>query len=237
MHRNVTTYYVAMVANRLALLGAVLADDTRAEILCALMDGRAHTGGELARHIGVSPSSISEHLSKLQDRHLVSVEPQGRHRYFRLASAEIAEMLETVGAACHPIDSPPPTAAAGLLYARTCYDHLAGELAVRILDQLLADGRLEDNDGQLALTPTGEVTLSAIGIDTAEARTAKRPTVRSCLDWTQRRHHLAGSVGAAMLDTFLAHRWMTEGAQPRVVELTDHGRRAIAELFKLDLGR
>ncbi|MEO0494248.1 MAG: helix-turn-helix transcriptional regulator [Actinomycetota bacterium] len=226
-----------MATNHLAVLGAMLADNTRAEILCTLMDGRAHTGGELAGHIGVGPSTVSEHLSKLQERQMVTVEPQGRHRYFRLASPEIAEMLETLGAACHPIDISPPAAPAALLYARTCYDHLAGELAVQIYDQLLADGRLDHHHGQLVLTPTGEATLSAIGVDIDKARGARRPTVRSCLDWTQRRHHLAGSAAAATLDTFLTQRWITRGPKPRTVNLTDRGRRAIAKHFNLNLNR
>lgn len=224
-----------MTRNQIAVLGALLADHTRAEILCTLMDGRAHTGGELARHIGVSPSTISEHLSKLQDGQMVIVEPQGRHRYFRLASAEVAALLETLGAAANPIGAAMHKAPAALLYARTCYDHLAGELAVHIHDQLLADGHLhhDDDHHHLGLTPSGAELMAAIGVDVDAARAAKRPTVRGCLDWTQRRHHLAGSVAAGMLDAFLAQQWVTRGVKPRVIQITDTGRVAIRDHFNL----
>lgn len=222
-----------MTKNRLANLGAIFADETRSEILALLMDGRAHTGGELARHIGVSPSTVSEHLSRLLDAAMVVVEPQGRHRYFRLASPEVAELLEALGAAPQPADLPGPKAPAALLYARTCYDHLAGELAVGIYDQLLADSHIEPDEGTLRLTSSGEALIERLGVDIAKARASQRPTVKSCLDWTERRHHLAGSVGAGILDALLDRSWIARDSKPRTIRVTDNGRGAIRDHFNL----
>lgn len=218
-----------MAKNRLAALGAMLADETRSEILCALMDGRAHTGGELARYIGVSPSTVSEHLSKLLDAGMVGVEPQGRHRYFRLASPEVAELLEALGASPVPAGLPAPKAPARLLHARTCYDHLAGALAVEIYDKLLVDCHIEPDGEILRLTPSGEALIGGLGVDIAQAQASRRPTVKSCLDWTERRHHLAGSVGAAILDVFLDRRWLARDTQPRSIRVTELGRSAFSD--------
>ena len=221
-----------MAANRIAALGALIADDTRAEILTALMDGRAHTGSELARHVGVAASTTSEHLSKLLDAGMVTVEPQGRHRYWRLASPEIAELLETLGAS--PGAAPDgPRAPAELAHARTCYDHLAGELAVAIFDALVGEGHLVEEDDRLVITTSGLVFFGAIGVDTEAIVTAKRPKARPCLDWTQRRHHLAGASGKAMLDAFLANGWVRRGPRPRSIRVTRIGREAIAAQFAL----
>ena len=216
----------------IARFGALLADESRAEILCALMDGRAHTGSELSRHVGISASTTSEHLSKLLDAGTVAVEAQGRHRYWRLADPGVAELLEAIGAsATHPAD---PRAPADLAYARTCYDHLAGRLAVTIYDRLLADDHLEDVDGQLRVTESGYDLLATIGADVGRIRTASRARARPCLDWTQRRHHLAGAAGKALLDALLANGWIKRGNRPRTIRITESGRARLAEAFGLD---
>ncbi len=211
----------------------MLADDTRAEILTVLMDGRAHTGSELARHVGVAPSTTSEHLSKLLDAGLVAVEPQGRHRYFRLASRDIAELLETLGASPTLTPAPRPSAPTALAFARTCYDHLAGELAVRIYDHLVAQAHLDEADDRLALTPSGLRLFDSIGVDTQAIGSSKRPKARRCLDWTERRHHLAGAAGAAFLDALLANRWVTHGPRPRSLLVTNAGIKAMTTSFGL----
>lgn len=215
----------------IARLGALLADETRAEILCALMDGRAHTGSELSRHIGVAPSTISEHLSKLLDADIAAVEAQGRHRYWRLADPSVAELLETLGAnATTPND---PKVPADLAHARTCYDHLAGELAVAIYQQLIANNHLSINDGQLTINPTGFDVFSAIGADVAAIRSATRIRARPCLDWTQRRHHLAGTAGKELLRALLANKWIKPGNRPRSIRVTETGRTNIIKSFAL----
>lgn len=218
-----------MTRSQLATIGSLLSDDTRAGLLTALMDNRAHTGGELARHLGVSPSTASEHLSKLLDAGLVTVEAQGRHRYFRLAGPQIAQLLETIGAATTPPPaSPKPRAPAALAFARTCYDHLAGELAVHIYDKLAADGHLVETDHHLRLTGSGIQLLIELGIDMRSHTSSRRPTVLKCLDWTERRHHLAGAAGAALLELLLERGWAVPGRKPRSIRITPSGRTEIA---------
>jgi len=222
------------ISIEIARLGSLLADETRAEILCSLMDGRAHTGSELARHIGVAASTVSEHLSRLFDSGIVTVEPQGRHRYWRLADAEVARLLEGLGALTRPLG--PPRAPAELVHARTCYDHLAGELAVAIYDQLVADQHLSSADGHLTINPSGDELLISIGADPDATRDTKRPRARACLDWTQRRHHLAGTAGTALLAAMIDNGWIKRGRTPRSVRITERGRAEIGNAFRLPPG-
>lgn len=215
----------------IARFGALLADESRAEILCALMDGRAHTGSELARHIGVAASTISEHLSKLLDADIVAVEAQGRHRYWRLADPGVAELLETLGATVTmPAD---PKAPADLAHIRTCYDHLAGELAVAIYQQLLTDNHLSDDNGCLTINPTGFKLLATVGANVDAINATKRPKARPCLDWTQRRHHLAGAAGKELLTAFTNNGWIRPGNRPRSIRITEVGRRTITHALGL----
>ncbi len=221
----------ATTSEAIAKFGALLADETRAEILCSLMDGRAYTGTELSRHIGVAPSTVSEHLSKLIDAEIVAVEAQGRHRYWRLADPDMAQLLEAMGA---QLTSPAkPKAPAHLAHIRTCYDHLAGELAVAIYDGLVESGHLTATPEQLVLEPTGFELLASIGADVDAIRSATRPKARPCLDWTQRRHHLAGEAAKAMLEAFKANDWLKAGAKPRTVRLTEVGRVEVPNAFGL----
>lgn len=215
----------------LARLGSLLADETRAEILCALMGGRAHTGSELSRHVGVAPSTTSEHLSKLLDAGIVAVEPQGRHRYWRLSDPRIAELLETLGA--NATDPAGAKAPADLVHARTCYDHLAGELAVQIYEQLMAGGHLHLDDGHLEVTTTGFELLARFGVDVDAIRAASRTKARPCLDWTERRHHLAGAAGKELLSALTANGWIRPGHRPRSIRVTERGRTEIARAFQL----
>lgn len=222
-----------MAAAELATIGTLIADRTRAEILCVLMDGRAHTGGELARHVDVSPSTASEHLSKLLDAALVCVEAQGRHRYFRLADQQTAEVLELLGAVSTPITPSRSRTAARLSYARSCYDHLAGEVAANIYDHLIDTKFLTVDDGHAKLTDAGHVFFDGLGVDVDATLASKRPTARPCLDWTERRNHLAGSLGAALFDTMLARKWIRRGSQPRSIQVTPRGTDAFDQHFGL----
>jgi DNA-binding MarR family transcriptional regulator len=206
-------------------------------MLVALMDGRAHTGSELARHVGVAASTASEHLSKLLDASLVAVQPQGRHRYWRLAGPEVAELLETLGANAPAKLLAGPRAPAILAYARTCYDHLAGQLAVELYDRLLATRHLACDDHHLTITRSGFELLATIGADVEAITRSRRPKARPCLDWTQRRHHLAGAAGKVLLDALLANGWARRGRRPRSIEITESGRSALASHFGLDPGR
>jgi DNA-binding transcriptional ArsR family regulator len=209
-------------AEQIATVGNALGAEARAAIVASLMGGTAHTGIELSRHCGLARSTVSEHLGVLVDSGLVTVEAQGRHRYFRLRSAEVAELIEALGEALPPPISPARSIPAGLAHARSCYDHLAGTLGVRLFDALLARGWLLSDDGGLALADAGRSGLDELGV---EWFGSSRPALRRCVDWSERRTHLGGAVGAALLDHMLSERWLRRGApQRRVLEVTRLGR-------------
>jgi DNA-binding transcriptional ArsR family regulator len=219
----------------LAEIGALVGDPGRANMLSAMFDGRALTAGELAHIAGVSPATASGHLAKLVAGRLVSVESQGRHRYFRLASAEVAHMLETIGAA---VEASPegrratPRVPAHLREARTCYDHLAGRLGVALADGLSARGAIVLDGEGARVTDMGRALFERLGVGLAVQPGSRRPVCRACLDWSERRPHLAGAVGQGLLDRSLDLGWVRRGREPRSIVITDAGRRRFAE----DLG-
>ncbi|MFC4147584.1 ArsR/SmtB family transcription factor [Micromonospora mangrovi] len=221
----------------LASLAALLADGTRASFCLALLDGRAWTAGELARAAGVAPSTASDHLTRLVHGGLLVEQRQGRHRYVRLAGPAVAQLIEDLAGHAPAPPTPPATlravsAGAALAYARTCYDHLAGRLGVLLHDALLDRGLL-DRAGGLALTPAGVEWLAGIGVPVAPLRAARRPLVRDCLDWTERRPHLAGALGAALCRRFLDLGWTVRGTG-RAVRLSPAGGPALAAALALD---
>ncbi|MEJ8281204.1 ArsR/SmtB family transcription factor [Pseudonocardia spirodelae] len=211
----------------LARRAALLADRTRATFCLALIDGRAWTAGELARHAGVAPSTASAHLDRLVAAGLLVTERQGRHRYVRLAGPDVARTVETLAAGIAPTPGPPSLrasrAAVRLAAARTCYDHLAGALGVALFDGLVADGLLTVDDG-LALTADGRAWFD--GLAGGLPRTG-RPVVRACLDWTERRHHLAGAAGAALCRALFDRGWVERGRDRRSVRVTAAGHDAL----------
>jgi DNA-binding transcriptional ArsR family regulator len=220
-------------AARIARLGAVLASESRASILSALMAGTGHTHTELARFLGRSVSSVSEHVGVLLDAGLVRVEPQGRHRYVRLADAEVAELLEHISGREIDTTVPLPRVPAELAFARSCYGHLAGRLGVTMLDGMIVDGWAEYDDGSLHLTDVGAAALVDLGVTPRPGRT---PAVRACVDWSQRRPHLAGAFGDALLDTLLHRRWLRRHpTRPRVLELTPLGRAELPAAFHIEV--
>ncbi len=220
-------------------LAGLLADSSRATMLQALMDRRARTAGELARLAKIAPSTASQHLGRLADGQLLVVEAQGRHRYYRLAHPRVAALLESMMAfAPAPALVAPRASDIGfdLRFARTCYDHLAGAVATALYDRLAADGTLHVTSQGIALTPTGAQRLQSLGIDTEALQAGRRPLARACLDWTERRHHLAGALGAALLDSFRARDWLIPRSTPRALRLTTTGRQALASHFDIDVG-
>src|SRR5580692_10135150 len=179
-------------------LAGLLADASRSTMLQVLMDQRARTAGELARLAKIAPSTASQHLGRLTDGQLLTVETQGRHRYYRLAGPRVAALLETMMAFTPASVAPPaPNVGFDLRFARTCYDHLAGTIATALYDRLAADGTLHVTSDGVALSPAGARRLQALDIDTETLRAGRRPLARACLDWTERRDHLAGALGAA----------------------------------------
>jgi DNA-binding transcriptional ArsR family regulator len=219
-------------------LAGLLADASRSTMLQALMDRRARTAGELARLAKIAPSTASQHLSRLTAGELLAVEAQGRHRYYRLANPEVAALLESMMAfAPAPADATSRTASAGfdLRFARTCYDHLAGTIATALYDRLQADGTLRVTSGGIMVTAAGDRRMRSLGIDTDTLRAGRRPLARACLDWTERRHHLAGGLGAAILASFRARHWLTPRNVPRALRVTTAGRQAFASHFDIDV--
>jgi DNA-binding transcriptional ArsR family regulator len=225
-------------ASELASLAALLADETRAAICLALLDGRAWSAGELAAHTRVAPSTATEHLNRLVDGGLLIERRQGRHRYVQLADASVAHLLEDLSARFEPRQDSvhglrAVTANAALRRGRTCYDHLAGRLGVAVTDAMTVAGLL-DQTGGFALTETGLCWLTdTLGVGPADLRTAKRPLARGCLDWTERRQHLAGTAGAKLCEKFFDNGWVARIGSGRAVRLTTTGQAALRDLLGL----
>ncbi|MEU3693256.1 ArsR/SmtB family transcription factor [Streptomyces narbonensis] len=215
----------------LAALATLLADGTRAAFCLAMLDGRAWTPTELARLAGVAPSTATSHLNRLVAGGLVAEERKGRNRYVRLADPGIAEMIEALAARAprHPVPVRSLTAARShreLAFARICYDHLAGSLAVAITDAMTAEGFLTWDYGP-TLTAAGARWMRELGIVDEPAASSPRSHVRTCLDWTEQRLHLAGGVGAAVFRHAVEESWLVHTRDTRVVRLTDHGLDAL----------
>ncbi|MGG7573254.1 ArsR/SmtB family transcription factor [Streptomyces sirii] len=223
----------------LARLAALLADRSRASFCLALLDGRAWTAGELAAYAQVAPSTASEHLTRLIEGGLLVERRQGRHRYVQLAGPHVAELLESLTAQLdRPAEQPrglrAVNASAALARGRTCYDHLAGRLGVTITDAMTGRGLL-DQDGGFALTDAGRDWLTdELGIDPTALRTGRRPQARGCLDWTERRPHLAGAAGARLCDRLLDRHWVRRVGSGRAVRLTHDGATALRDLLGID---
>jgi DNA-binding transcriptional ArsR family regulator len=221
----------------LAALAALMADETRAGFLLALLDGRAWTAGELARHAGVAPSTATEHLGKLVSGGLLTEERQGRHRYVRLAGSRVAQLVEDLAAHVRPDTAQSPRtlreagAGSAMARGRTCYDHLAGRLGIAVTAALTGRGLLRQDTG-FALTDAGLGWFDSAGIHLD--RTGRRPLARACLDWTERRPHLAGSAGAALCRHALDARWCVRIGSERAVKVTPEGEHAFAELLGIE---
>ncbi|HEX2833143.1 MAG TPA: winged helix-turn-helix domain-containing protein [Thermoanaerobaculia bacterium] len=212
----------------IASLAALLAEPARARMLMALMSGTALTATELALEAGVAPSTASTHLAKLVDARLVTIEKQGRHRYFCLFDDEIASMLEGI----HGIATREPKrrgpADPALRHARVCYDHLAGERGVWLFEQLRRRELLTET---LTVPAQARPFFTGFGIDLDALASQRRPLSRSCLDWSERRHHLAGSLGTAILQRVFALRWARRELDGRAVVFSATGARAFETLF------
>ena len=214
---------------------ALMGDPARANMLFALMDGRALTAGELARFAGVTPQTASGHLARLAEAGMIVPTPQGRHRYFRLASPAVAQMVESVMSVAEELSRRPlPVTGprdAGLRRARTCYDHLAGQLAVAIAGRMAERGQLVLGHDGAALTGTGITLLAHLGI----AGDALDAPCRACLDWSERRPHLAGAPATALYRHFVAEQWVRSREGSRALEVTRAGEAALSRWFGISL--
>ncbi|MEX3760901.1 ArsR/SmtB family transcription factor [Paraburkholderia phenoliruptrix] len=215
----------------LSRIGALLADPGRAAMLWALMDGSARPAGELTMIAGLSPSAASAHLARLTDGGLLALEVRGRHRYFRIASADIAASIEAlanvaqVSAPQRPAPRPVRTVPTEMRYARTCYDHMAGELSVRVFERLVGRGLLSVQGTSLEATADGAARFADWGIDLSAQRSRRRRFACTCPDWSERRPHLGGALGAALLDSWAARGWVERTERPRILRITPAGHR------------
>ncbi len=218
----------------IATIAALLGDPGRANMLTALMGGQALTAGELAREAGVTAQTASSHLSKLQAAGLLIGRKQGRHNYFALSGDDVTGVIEALMGLAqrtgHTRVRTGPKEPA-MRKARVCYDHLAGELAVSMLGRLTARGFVTEAGDDLTLTVTGRTFMEALGLDLPALSRSRRPLCKGCLDWSVRRTHLAGALGAALLDRFYALGWASRQAGTRLVTFTPRGLDAFREIF------
>jgi DNA-binding transcriptional ArsR family regulator len=225
-----------MIAPQMAEIAALVGDPARANILGALFDGRALTATELSYAASVSPQTTSGHLAKLTQARLLTVVKQGRHRYYRLATPLVAQMMETimaVAAESPPRYRPRSPREDAMRLARTCYDHFAGRLGVAIADSLCARGHviLGDDGGQV--TETGLAFLRDLGAQFSKP--SRRPFCRHCLDWTERRPHLSGMVGASIAIRCFDLGWVERERNPRVLKITPKGREGFRRAFDFSI--
>ena len=228
--------------NALSEVAALMGDPARAAMLSLLMDGRAHTASDLALAAGVTAQTASGHLGRMAEANLLAARAQGRNRFYRLASPDVAHAIESLMAlagtrALSAAGAASRTAAwrrdPDLRFCRTCYDHLAGQVGIAVTDSLTQHGHLEPKGARdWKLTASGELFCARVGVDLGEARRAStRHFARQCLDWSERRPHISGALGAAIADTFVKKGWAEKLRRGRTVRLTDSGRRAMARDF------
>ena len=219
------------------MVASLVGDPARANMLTALMNGRALTASELSQEAGITPQTASSHLSKLEIGGLIEQEKQGRHRYYRLADPDVADVLESLqGLAARAghlrVRTGPKDPA--LRRARVCYDHLAGDLGVQMLDSMRRQRLIRQHKNDIELTADGERFVEkALQIDAATLTHPRRPVCKACLDWSERRHHLAGTLGAALMQRFTELKWAARDPTPgsRVVQFTRQGEKRFAALF------
>jgi DNA-binding transcriptional ArsR family regulator len=222
----------------MAEVAALVGDPARANILCALLGGRALTATELAFTAGVSPQTASGHLGKLHAARLIVLMKQGRHRYYRLAGPHVGHMLESimnVALTGPPRFQPKSRLDEQVRRARTCYDHIAGVLGVGLADRLTERGFVVLGDEAGAVTPAGAEFLSQLGVDLSGARAKRRIFCRPCVDWTERRAHIGGAVGAALSSRLFQLRWIERVRDSRALTITPAGRRSLSEIFALSV--
>ena len=225
-------------APQIAEVAALVGDPARASMLCALLGSRALTATELAFAAGVSPQTTSGHLGKLHAARLVVLMKQGRHRYFRLAGPQVGQMLEgimNVALLGPPRFQPKTRLDDEMRHARTCYDHFAGTLGVGLADRMMAQELVVLDDEAGEVTPAGLDFLARLGVDLAAAHARRRVFCRPCLDWTERRPHIGGAVGAALAQRCFDLKWVERIRDSRALRITPTGRRGLMEHFALSI--
>ncbi|MBO0858461.1 MAG: winged helix-turn-helix transcriptional regulator [Chloracidobacterium sp.] len=226
------------VKHDLAEIATLIGEPTRVVMLWSLVGGQARPASELAFYANVSAQNASAHLARLVEAGMLVVEARGRHRYYRLAGADVAHAIEAL-AALSPMAKEaaglPPRQTSDLKYARTCYDHLAGKVAVEICAALENEGFLNPVDADFEITSRGEKMFRGLGMEIGELRDERRAFARQCQDWSERRPHIAGALGAAMLDLMFQRGWIARVRSSRIVRVTAKGREDVYRLLKLAL--
>jgi len=208
-------------------LAALISEPARGRILIALLDGRAFPATDLAQKAGITCQTASSHLAKLTKGRLLQVIPQGRHRYYRIANARVAELLESMARFAPGKETRPLEPKSPIQIARTCYNHLAGSLGVRITEAIVCRGLLREVGRDYQLTKKGAQWFSELGIDTGTLRKSGRVFARQCLDWSERRNHLAGALGSALAEHVFGCGWIERVRESRAVRITELGRREL----------
>jgi DNA-binding transcriptional ArsR family regulator len=222
--------------NQFSEIAALLGDKSRAVMLWCLLDGRAYTASELAICANISAQSASNHLAKMINANLLSVEKQGRHRYYRYANAEVAQVIESMASLVTLNDTNKrlrKPAENDFTYARTCYDHLAGKFGVDLTTSLVQNNILRIDEKRYTLTSEGTAWFQSIGINPEVEKSSKRSFAHQCLDWSERKHHLAGLLGALLLDGLLKKDWIRRKQFSREIVITPNGKLQLSDSLGL----
>ncbi len=222
------------VEPNIAYIGSLIGDTARSKMLTALMSGKALTATELSLEAEITPQTASSHLTKLLEGELLIVRKQGRHKYFQLKNAQVAELIEqmlNISASISNAKISTGPRNERLRQARICYDHLAGELGVKLFDALVNKGRLTENATELILTESGQYFFSEIGVDFSLFKIHRRPICKACLDWSERRSHLAGSLGKWVLNDAMDRKWAHQDLDSRVIQFTPEGLSVFTKLY------
>ncbi|OIA98645.1 transcriptional regulator [Paenibacillus sp. LC231] len=223
--------------SNIAQVASLVSDASRAAILTVLLDGRYHPASELAYMANIKPQTASFHLSKMVAANLVTVEQQGRHRYYGIQNQEVAQIMETLLSITPPAEIRSLNQAAeneALRQARTCYDHLAGKLGIQLTNSLLSAGVLSEVEDQFTVTEKGEGFFKAFQVDLCRVKRKRRSFTHRCLDWSERRHHLAGALGHALLERLLELHWIQRVPNTRAIKITPEGKKGLQEIFHID---
>lgn len=216
-------------------IAALIGDPTRAAIMWTLLDGKAFTATELSIAVNTSPQNISMHLAKLLEAELLCVEKQGRHKYYRFSTKEVAYVIESMASLIPPSPSQKKNAEkhSPIKHCRTCYDHLAGKIGVAVAESLLEQKIILDAENKFEITPEGVKWFSDFGINLEELKKQRRLFLKPCLDWSERKNHIAGSLGASLLDIMIADDWLRRTKDSRAIQITGKGEKELLKHFKI----
>ncbi|WP_263559848.1 ArsR/SmtB family transcription factor [Paenibacillus polymyxa] len=225
--------------SNVAMIASLVSEPSRAAILTALLDGRFHTASELAHMAGIKPQTASFHLAKMTEAQVITVEKQGRHRYYGIQDPEVAQVMESLLSIAPPVPIKSFKQASeneAIRLARTCYDHVAGHLGVQIMSFFMQKGILSEDQDGLHITQQGEIFFTDFQINLKNTRQKRRSFSHKCLDWSERRHHLAGALGSALLDRLFELHWVEHLPTTRAIRITAEGKRGFKEVFSIEIG-